>query len=155
MRGDISPEMDSLRRLALDARRFLEPHWADWHATWGPPPPTCLSEWTCVRSSIFLQRVLHCSGLEADLVSGVPDQTGSEPVGFHGGRRWHSHAWVRTRELIVDITADQFGAEEVLITSWRDIRYVEGLTIVNTLRPTERHAAAVDAIWPAWASSRV
>lgn len=37
------------------------------------------------------------------------------------------HCWVQSDNLIVDITADQFGAEEVIITSVSDSRYYPNL----------------------------
>lgn len=146
--------MEDLRTLASEARRFLQPHWAEWHVAWGPLTPSLPSEWTCLRSSIFVQRVLAQAGISAELASGVPDRDGTEPFGFFSRGVWQSHAWLRASSTIIDVTADQFGADEVIISTLADPRYSEGATSDRTLRMTSPQAAAVEAIWPAWCVSR-
>lgn len=142
--------MHDVKRLAGEAREFLEAHWADWHVAWGPPTPSRPSEWTCVRSSIFVQQVLAQVGVCAEMASGVPDQAGAKAFGFFGQGRWRSHAWLRAGSMIIDVTADQFGADDVIVSTVTDARYSEGRTTESTLRITKNQVAAVAAIWPSW-----
>ena len=72
LRGGLADVQMMLLPVATTARTFLLPHWSRWHHLWGPPPPAMASQWTCVRSSMFLVRALHRCGIEARLRSGQP-----------------------------------------------------------------------------------
>lgn len=147
-----------LFQFAVSARRFIEPVWDEWHRAQGSPPPLVASRFTCGRTSLFLVKVLRTDGFEAEWQSGTPrlSEEGPEvgPYGFHSGSRWEGHAWVRSGGLIVDITADQFGAEPVIVTSTTDRRYGAGHK--DTALPSSiaaRHKA-VDDIWLRWLDHR-
>ncbi|MHC2107820.1 hypothetical protein [Methylobacterium sp. CM6246] len=140
--------MIELHRIVHAARVYLELHWPAWHARWGPPPPACASQWTCVRSSLFIQKSLAHANISAVIVSGVP--TSRDRCGFFDGLTWNSHAWVRTNQTIVDVTADQFAAAAVIITAISDGRYQEGIGTEARLPVGTSPIRAVDAIWPTW-----
>jgi hypothetical protein len=145
--------------VATTVRRFLEPAWAEWHMATGEIPDV-LSRWTCVRSSLFLQRVLHddCNVL-AKLRNGTPrlSPKGAElgPFGFLSDKKWQSHAWISVGDWIVDVTADQFGASSIIVTARSDPRYCEGG--VDTAPPEARSARerAVECLWPLWVGTHV
>jgi hypothetical protein len=59
-----------------------------------------------------------CCGLTSDLLAVYLEQTGYGEFEYVCGERgsvplgdWHTHAWLEGYGLIVDITADQFGAQ--------------------------------------------
>lgn len=107
---------EAILAIATDVRAFLEPVWRDWHLVRGGELPSIASENTCGRSSLFLQRALIDAGFAAGWVSGVPlPDRSDDPVGFFDGEIWRSHAWVQCEDLIVDITADQFGDRPVKV----------------------------------------
>ncbi len=70
--------------------------------------------------------------------------------GFFTGDDWTSHAWVEVADIVVDITADQFGHAPVTITSVQDPAYRASKDQRYQLRPTPAAMAAVDEIWPLW-----
>jgi hypothetical protein len=147
-----------LFQFAVSARRFIEPVWTEWHEAGGSSPPSVASRFTCGRTSLFLVKVLQAEGFEAQWQSGTPrlSEEGPElgPYGFYTGSRWESHAWVCCRALVIDITADQFGAEPIIVTSATDKRY--GAGDKDTALPSfiaARHKA-VDDIWPRWLDHR-
>lgn len=149
-----SAEQTGIRNLALAARRFMEPVWLEWHSAGNREAPTTPSQWTCGRTSLFLARALGSEGFMASWASGTPrlSSDGPElgPFGFLTHTGWQSHAWVECGNLIVDITADQFGAPPVLIADLHDHRYGKGDR--DTARPEFILARerAVDEIWPRW-----
>ena len=112
-----------LERLAEDVRLFLEDRWREWHAHIGSPDLLTPSQGTCGRSSLLLRDVLRDAGFDAHFACGSPVEGAR---GYHAPRGWLGHAWVRVEGLIVDVTADQFGAAPVLITPEDDPRYAEG-----------------------------
>jgi hypothetical protein len=140
--------MAALDAIVHAARVFLESRWPAWHRRWGPPHPACASQWTCIRSSLFVRKVLGQVGIGATIASGVPNAR--ERCGFFDGVSWNSHAWVRTAGAIVDVTADQFSAADVIITPISDSRYRAGLEPDARLSAGQSAIAAVDAIWPDW-----
>ncbi|GAB4067473.1 hypothetical protein KHC28_17885 [Ancylobacter sonchi] len=139
--------------IAVAARNFLEAIWPEWHSAWGEAPAVT-SRWTCGRSSLFLVHVLKEQGLAARWVSGTPRLGEQEPeigpYGFFDGKQWQSHAWVRQGDLIVDVTADQFGAAPVLVVAATDNRYGEGPgdTALPTFAAARERAAK--ALLPRW-----
>ncbi|OCP22158.1 MULTISPECIES: hypothetical protein [unclassified Ensifer] len=149
-----STELTAVRNLAVAARQFMEPIWLEWHSAWKGDAPTTPSQWTCGRTSLFLSRALTADGFEASWASGTPRLSPSGAAlgdfGFLSDTGWQSHAWVECGDLIVDITADQFGAPPILITDRHDRRYGNGArdtALPEFIRARER---AVDEIWPRW-----
>nr|WP_276509955.1 lasso peptide biosynthesis protein [Hyphomicrobium sulfonivorans] len=139
----------------------MAPVWLEWHQARGGQPPTVASRHTCGRTSLFMVEVLRHRGLPATWMSGTPrlDEAGPElgPFGFFDGSRWQAHAWVMCGGMIVDITADQFGADDVIVTLQNDPRYRAGARNTpagDTALPqfVAARRIAVDAIWPRWLS---
>ncbi len=143
-----------LLAVATAARTFLLPHWSRWHDLWGPPPPAVASQWTCVRSSLFLVMALDRFGIEARLQSGQPPEipTGNtgEDCGVCTDGGWVGHAWVEANDFVVDITADQFGHSPVIVISTSDATYRPARDEAYMLTPSKNSRAAIDEIWPAW-----
>lgn len=143
-----------LRSLAVTARSFLLPHWSRWHQLWGPPAPLVKSQWTCVRSSMFLAKVLQDQGIKAVLQSGQAPSASSgitaEECGLLTVDGWMGHAWVEANGFIIDITADQFGHAPVVVKSAGDPAYRPARDERYRIAPTKTNAAAVNEIWPLW-----
>ncbi|NKE46451.1 hypothetical protein HB662_16835 [Roseomonas frigidaquae] len=125
--------------MLLTARRFLETLWPEWHAERGRPRPAIPSTGTCGRSATFLQRVLAEVGREAEVRHGW----------FLAPAGPARHAWVESGGLILDLTADQFGAPPILACPAPDARYRPG---PDTTAPNFQAArtTAVAAVWPRW-----
>ncbi|MIL09209.1 hypothetical protein BZU93_25455 [Salmonella enterica subsp. enterica] len=138
-----------LLRIAGDARLFLTPYWADWHRGWGPPHPETTSQWTCIRSSLFLTRVLIHQGFAAELQSGQPCKPGDR-FGYRSRRGWTGHAWVTVGRSLVDITADQFGSSCVIVTARDDPAYRGGDSLETQLIPSSSAASAISALFRQW-----
>ncbi len=143
-----------LLAIATTARMFLLPHWSRWHQLWGPPLPTAASQWTCVRSSVFLMRAFHRCGIEARLQSGQPPMKApgiaGEDCGLFTADGWMGHAWVEANGCVIDITADQFGDAPVIVAPASDPKYRPARDEAYRLTPTGNGMAAIDEIWPSW-----
>ncbi|MBU8539071.1 lasso peptide biosynthesis protein [Falsiroseomonas tokyonensis] len=126
--------------ILAQARRFLETVWPEWHAERGRPLPAIPSTGTCGRSACFLQRVLAEAGQEARIRHGWFLAPGRPPA---------RHAWVESTGLILDLTADQFGAPPLLGCPAPDARYRPGTDTADPSFQAAR-AVAVAAIWPRW-----
>jgi len=140
--------------VAATARAFLHPHWLRWHRIWGPPMPATPSQWTCVRSSIFLVRVLQDQGIEASLQSGQSPEPspGIMPknCGLLTAGGWAGHAWVEAEGFIVDVTADQFGHAPVVVEPVDVGTYQPAQCEAYRLKPTKAGMTATDEIWSSW-----
>jgi hypothetical protein len=137
-----------LLAIASTARTFLLSHWHRWHENWGPPAPSLPSQWTCVRSSLFLAQVLERQGIAAALCSGRPvDDDGFGLLTDHG---WESHCWVEAEGFVIDITADQFDHAPVVVTPRGDPAYRSAAEEADQLAPTRAGRAAVADMWPSW-----
>jgi len=128
----------------LAARRFLESIWPEWHAERGQPLPAIASAGTCGRSATFLHRVLAESGQAAEIRHGWFLAPRFSAPG--GPAR---HAWVEAGGLILDLTADQFGAPPILACPAPDPRYRPGTDTADPAFQAAR-STAVSAIWPRW-----
>lgn len=144
--------------LAVSARCFIEPFWDKWHAARGSDKPDVASRHTCGRTSLFLVKALGHEGIAARWVSGVPRLTehGPDvgPYGFFAGSRWESHAWAHCGAWIIDITADQFGADPVIVTPFDDQRYRAGGRDTALPAYVEARHRAVEDAWPDWLTYR-
>jgi hypothetical protein len=123
-------DIERVRRVAAEVRAFLEPRWDAVHEANEKVPPDGKppARDMCRLSSAFLQRVLEeeVPGEDWTVVGGDPLPGGDvDPeCGTPGGCRdwskgeWHGHYWVvgGGSGLVVDVTADQFGGEPVLVT---------------------------------------
>ncbi|WP_420569212.1 hypothetical protein [Thalassovita sp.] len=112
-----------LEKISRAVRTFLEPYWAAWHRRGGSPNKLTLSQGMCGRSSLFLRDVLRSEGEQADFVIGSPSEG---PQGYRFEGVWRGHAWVQSGDWIVDVTADQFGKPDVVITPVGDEKYKAG-----------------------------
>jgi hypothetical protein len=134
-----------LIKLCWQARAFLEPRWLTLHQSWGEAQPTIPSQYMCRYSSIFIQKILNTYPNQSwQLVAGRPLSRALEgrPDGLFGfctaSGLFFDHCWVQSADLIVDLTADQFGAETVIITSVGDPRYHPNLDAVNFQRDIDK-----------------
>ncbi len=127
--------------LALRARAFLEPVWLEWHTANGGDIPSPLSRSTCGRSSLFLKRILHAE---------FPGLTPRAWFGFHAGHDWQSHAWVEAGEYLIDLTADQFGDEPVIVAPRPDPRYQKGVCDSAYPEFARAHRRSVERLWQRW-----
>lgn len=116
----------------LEARSILEGLWPNWHHTRGQALPDPLSTNTCQTSALFLAQFLALRGVSAKIAQG---NTPGKSEGYFDGTRWHGHAWVLVQnagqggeldaghvtengaeqDLILDLTADQFGGPKTLM----------------------------------------
>ncbi len=138
-----------LEALAREVRAFLEPHWAAWHEKAGAPKGRrCLSEGTCGRSSRFLCDLLRREGYDAEMAFGSPVEC---DCGFHAEEGWKGHAWVMVADgsVIIDLTADQFGAAPVIVTEADDPRYRAAHDVAEAEWIAERQRVA-HALMRAW-----
>jgi hypothetical protein len=127
---------------ALQVRAFLEPVWLEWHTAGGNDVPSPLSRSTCGRSSLFLMRVLQSSFPPAWCLRAW--------FGFHAGSDWQSHAWVEASDWIIDLTADQFGDEPVIVVTRPDPRYQKGVCDSAYPEFVRAHRYTVERLWLRW-----
>lgn len=124
------------------SRTFLEKRWREWkddqQPGWDGTDP-CLSYGMCRFSSLFLRERLNeirvsdarwrvAGGLTGFINIdpgwngvGGPDQGGI----LSGNGEWKDHYWVTNDNVIVDVTADQFGLSPIMIALASDSRYLE------------------------------
>lgn len=149
--------LNEIQRIASVARLFIEPVWGRWHRSRGHASLHPPARYTCGRTSLFLRDVLRHEGYPAEWMSGTPYAGGrgapDAACGFHSGTRWEGHAWVVSGKIIVDITADQFGDNPVVVTSTSDARYVGSMDLADPAAIEARREAVV-ALWPDWMAFR-
>ncbi len=127
---------DDLLILCITVRTFLEPKWIQAHDSWGDRPEIP-STYMCRYTSIFLKHVLNSTSQSWQLAAGRPlerehDGTSKGQFGFRTpDGLFFDHCWLQTEDVIVDITADQFGAQKIIITTVGDSRYSQNLTESN------------------------
>ena len=129
-----------LLTLAHDLRRQLEPHWRAWKTEKGKPTDAPTSHGMCRFTTAYLLCALPAHGLRvrprakggmADFHPADPGQLprfDGRPGGFQDADGlWHDHTWLEVTltegSYILDLTADQFGAEPVLLVPAGDRRY--------------------------------
>lgn len=143
-RGELLP-------IAAAVRTFLEPMWLAWPRPAGGPP----SRNTCGRSSTFLARVLEIDfAMPSRAAFGTPSLPPRPDcdAGFRTSGGWTAHAWVVAGPRLIDITADQFGAEQVIVACCDDPRYREAQDTASAFARAQRHNLA-EALWPLWLGS--
>jgi len=140
---------DSLTAIASNTRDFLETVWPDWQIEkakrFGTSLPSVMSYSTCARSSTFLQRVMEELGVAAEVRHGwFRTDASEEPA--------PRHSWVASGPWYIDVTADQFGAEEILVIEEADNRYQSDIDVAFPEFQLLR-LQAVSEIWDRWTRS--
>jgi hypothetical protein len=145
-------DQNSLIAIAANARQFLETIWPDWQLEksqrLGSLLPSIMSFSTCASSSTFVQKVLYDFGVEAQVRHGW--YLGETPkLNPDSAPR---HTWVVSGKWFIDVTADQFGADKVIITDQSDSRY---LSDIDVALPEFRRlrVQSVFEIWGRWMDS--
>ncbi|WP_088892892.1 hypothetical protein [Leptolyngbya ohadii] len=130
---DVAHATSQFKMFASTVRQFLEPHWLAAHQGWSDIPDP-LSRWMCRYSSIFLATLLREQSQEPwSIVGGRPPRSLNAKVEGEFGilawdGTWNDHCWVTGRGLIIDLTADQFGHDPIIVTASSDPRYRANLT---------------------------
>lgn len=132
------PHRAIIEAAAARARAFLEPRWTEWrerNAPWRDGPA---SSGMCRFSAIFLARVLADeTGIRWTVRGGSPvADAGPFQLRCEGGQerdggmldaegKWRGHYWVEdlAGNMIVDVTADQFGHPPHIVSAPGDGRY--------------------------------
>ena len=123
----------SLAKL-IEIRRALEAGWSEhWarEAKRGVAQPECVSGRLCRITSFALAPLL------GELYGGRWRVAGGEAwpeQGLHSGGfldsagQWRGHYWLTCGDQLVDFTADQFGAEVIVVATTTDSRYCANYT---------------------------
>ena len=118
---------DTVFLIASEVRRFLEPRWIEFQRQRGLVIASHPSTGMCRLSAMFLLHVLErelpaggwqCLGGSPDPADEDVDPTLGLPGGYRDGNGdWSGHYWIADGgfELVVDVTADQFGGETVVV----------------------------------------
>lgn len=110
--------MDELMERLVHLRTELKGFWQQW-ADEKKLPFAANGKTMCRFTSAFLSDVL---GWEWRVAGGDPTYKGDK-AGFFDGDTWQGHYWVTNGRQIIDLTANQFGAEEIVVTTVDDPRY--------------------------------
>lgn len=150
--------LDHVTDLCFRVRRWAAPRWLEWRDLLHPNCDLPLPAGLCGAATVLLREVLTAEVLDIEWFStgGETDQTieglqgGMVPL---NGWRPMAHAWVEGvctdgSSLIADITADQFGYAEVIVTSTEDRRYHR----TYPLETGATHKLVTDTIGLAWAA---
>lgn len=138
-----------LQETIYKIRKYLEPRWKTSHQNWGPEPKL-LSKHMCRYTCIFIKALLPTSSFYPwTIVGGRPEkEREGTPNGRFGMRAengcWFDHCWIRNDKQIIDITADQFGYERIIIASADDDRYSANLNEVDISKDLTRLYARVE-----------
>ncbi|BCB21974.1 hypothetical protein [Bosea sp. ANAM02] len=120
-------DREELFAIATEVRSFLDPRWIEFQRQRGLVYASHPSTGMCRLSALFLLRVLEqeLPAVGWQCLGGSPDAADEDvdpALGLPGGYRdsdgnWSGHYWVADGdfELVVDITADQFGGEPVVV----------------------------------------
>lgn len=144
---DRAARMSRIGDTATELRSFLEPLWLRRKAETGrlPDAGSPLSEGMCGFTSAFVVLALSVTDGPGWRMAGGWPQSGGGIACRRG--RLHGHFWAVSEDgIVVDLTADQFGHPNVIVTTDRDARYVESFT----LNEIERHAGRVMPLAEEW-----
>lgn len=119
--------------IAERARKFLEPRWHHWHVSRCDTTrtlPAIVSTGMCRYSSLFLRMALETETEGAWVIRGGAGgaATDEDAAGYlMPDGSYQGHYWVETLngEIVVDITADQFGGDKVCVAR-PDLRRLSG-----------------------------
>lgn len=127
-------------------RAFLEISWEKWKIERLRDLTVPLSTGMCRFSSIFLHPILEDrTGRSWKMVGG---ETRDGDVGgmMDSNGEWQPHYWLTDGNMIVDVTADQFGHDPIILTDYADPRYRANLTSLE-LRWHIADASITPAAW--------
>jgi hypothetical protein len=103
---------------------------------------------------LFLTRVLGELGYDAEWITSIPRRDEEDayigPFGFFSAGRWESHSWAECERFILDVTADQFGAPLVIVTSSCDPRYGKCTEDPATEKAKAQRHSDVETVWHSW-----
>lgn len=147
-----------------DLRSFLEPLWCAWGRDNGKPV-TQAGEGMCRFTAAFLSKILgkgwrfdggHPDVFDWNQRAWVKSAAGG---GFLDGNGiWQPHHWVAKGNLIVDLTASQFGEDKILVIGPDHpmrVRFrstMDSLSRAEAMRDVERRAKAWVSLWRAQAA---
>jgi len=145
-------DRNSLAAIASSARSFLETIWPAWQLEnrrkHGSPTPAKMSYSTCGRSSTFVQKVFDELGVVAEVRHGwFRVEISEAPTGADD-----RHAWVASGPWFIDVTADQFGGDEIIVTDQSDGRYFSDVDVALPEFRLHRTQAILE-IWDRWLCS--
>lgn len=120
-----------LYAILAQERAFLLPHWRDkalltLHAqtSLASTPVNTPDKGMCRFTAAYLQAVLKQRGFNLAIAGGSPWPPTYPTGGFLASDgQWYGHYWLTDGQYIFDITASQFGAEDIVITPIDDPRY--------------------------------
>lgn len=116
--------MNNIKPLLTELKNFLEPKWNEKHVhfsslkgdRYDPKTPDYKM---CRYTALFLQYTLKsATGLNWNIEGGDvwPPKFMTGGIKAKDGE-WQGHYWVRHKDIIVDLTATQFGYDEIIITN--------------------------------------
>jgi len=132
---------DDIKAALPVLRAALERHWSAW-ATEKNRPQAATGASMCRYTAVFL---VHVLGWPWQVRGGDPYFEGHQ-AGFFDGTRWQAHYWVTDGKRVVDLTADQFGAEALILTHVDDPRYGDDYS-EEELSDALEHVTARAANW--------
>ena len=125
-------EAMELRQSLEEIRKFLLPRWKEmrdnpnweWSEYGATLDETCPSVDMCRFTTIFLHLI---SNGDVQICGGIGNVSSSPYDSEHGYRisdgKYAGHLWGVLDGKVIDITADQFGEEAIVICSESDLRY--------------------------------
>jgi hypothetical protein len=125
--------MNNLKNELQELRFFLEDKWKEWkiNNNYTIDDDDTLSRDMCRFTSVFLYRWLIDKYPEYDwkIKGGISNRQFNklENYDLQGGYNchdiWFGHFWIQNENTIIDLTADQFNGDEIIMTSINDKRY--------------------------------
>lgn len=130
----MSDALAELRDRAKDLRRVFE-------VCLSATPGLDGTRGTCLYAAVLLAQVINKFGPGSAIVQGGDGIADGGILGADG--EWHGHYWVRVRirgagAFIVDITADQFGHDTVVVLPLHEAR---GRYVAGDQATVDEHAA--------------
>ncbi len=143
-----------LYKLLKEIRNFSMPQWVLWKMEKGRENPEEMpSRGMCRFSAIFIKEILSARTGNEWRICGGGDQTGGMK---NTNGEWCGHYWLQNRDkdILADITSDQFGWDEIIITDPYDARYNNNFS-EEQLKDHLSHARVTPRKWlTEWGESK-